>query len=68
MKKTVIALCAVVLVSLAATSCKKTCTCTGTVLGASVSHEVGKMKTSECESYNPSAEVPGIASFKCTTE
>lgn len=68
MKKTILALCAIALVSLAATSCKKTCTCTATVLGISSSVEVGEMTSSECEEYNPSAEFPGVASFECTTD
>ena len=71
MKKTVIALCAVVLVSLAATSCKKQCTCHVKVAGVEVlSQDMGKMKKADCESSNSSVNVAGFtgAEVACNLE
>ncbi len=69
MKKTVLALCAIALVSLAATSCKKQCTCTAKVAGLSVSYDAGEMKPSECKDFVPPVEAfGGNVSASCATE
>lgn len=68
MKKRLILISALFVVAALFASCKKNCICTVTTSGSSVSHDMGEMTKSECESYTSAAwELPGIT-FKCELE